>query len=112
MTIDDRTLVARIKELVPHYDETMLGEPSGEDGLSYALIKFWLDYLQEEFPGLTKAQFSRCYVRAADETECTAQGEWRAAMSGMVIRPDGPGASASVVATFSVQKRTKYDLDH
>jgi hypothetical protein len=74
MTIDDRTLVARIKELVPHYDETILGEPSGEDGLAYALITFWLDYLQEEFPGLTKAQFSRCYVRAAYETDAWRKG--------------------------------------
>ena len=53
MTIDDRTLVARIKELVPHYDETTLGE---------------------EFPGLTKAQFSRCYVRAAYETDAWRRG--------------------------------------
>jgi hypothetical protein len=52
----------------------MLGEPSGEDGLSYVLIKFWLDYLQEEFPGLTKAQFSRCYVRAAYETDAWRKG--------------------------------------
>ena len=52
----------------------LLGEPSGEDGLAYALITFWLDYLQEEFPGLTKAQFSRCYVRAAYETDAWRKG--------------------------------------
>jgi hypothetical protein len=76
MTHNDSAIIARIIELAPLYDsETMsdqAGTIPGEEEWGYTLINFCLDHLQEEFPGIDRDQFTRCYLDAYEQTD-----QWR-----------------------------------
>ena len=70
----DAEMTARIVELASTYDPDAIPEdlPSTDpdDDWGYSFITFTRDHLEEEFPGLTREQFIRCYLRACDLTDC------------------------------------------
>ena len=65
MPHNDTVIVARIIEIWPSYRcRTDVGD-------DFSLIDFCQEILQEEFPGINVDQFSRCYIRAFEQT-----GKW------------------------------------